>query len=498
MEKLKVLVVDDDPIVRDTLFELLTKVAGCDTETAETGKDGLEKIQNEQFNVVFTDLTMPEMNGIDLIKEVKKINPYLPIVVITGYGSIDNAVNAMKEGATDFITKPFTIDNIIEILNRIKTEPKLIREIGGQPDINLNFLNLALYKKYLSISRLQEVCVELDELYDNKKIYEKVVELGKKLLVTKGVGFLLLEKGDIKIRKSDGEVEKIFLTESNLYSEFLEKGQKVGVFKKSITNLRQICEYHEVLFAPLTINGEIFGGLVFANKTDGSGFNEEDFALAMTFAKKVSLRIENNALYEVFYNNLVNTLRSLVMSIEARDSYTKQHSERVTQYALQIAEIMNLSEDEIDVIRFGGYLHDIGKIGVKDTVLLKPGKLTDEEFEEIKQHSVIGDNILKPIKFFPKERDMIRHHHERYDGRGYPDGLAGEEIPITARILAVADTYDAMTSTRPYRKALEHNVAIEELIRCSGKQFDPIVVSAFLETETGKGNKYNDKNFISC
>lgn len=489
MDKLKVLVIDDDPIVRDTLYDLLTKVAGCDAETAETGKIGLEKIQSEDFNVVFTDLTMPEMNGIDLIKEAKRINPYLPIVVITGYGSIDNAVNAMKEGATDFITKPFSIENIIEILNRIRTEPKLIKEIGGQPDINLNFLNLALYKKYLSISRLQEVSVELDEMYDNKKIYEKVVDLGKKLLSTKGTAFLLFEHGDFKIRGSSGEIEKVLLHNSNLFNEFLEKGQKKGVFKRSLTDLKQISDYHEILFAPFTINNEIFGGLVFANKTDGSGFNEEDIAIATTFAKKVSLRIENNALYEVFYNNLVSTLKSLVMSIEARDSYTKQHSERVTHYALQIANVMKLSEEDIDVIKFGGYLHDIGKIGVKDTVLLKPGKLTDEEFEEIKQHSVIGDNILKPIKFFPKERDMIRHHHERYDGKGYPDGLAGKDIPLTARILAVADTYDAMTSTRPYRKALDHSVAIEELIRCSGKQFDPEVVFAFLETEVGKGYK---------
>lgn len=489
MDKLKVLVIDDDPIVRETLYDLLTKIAGCDAETAETGKIGLEKIQSEDFNVVFTDLTMPEMNGIDLIKEAKRINPYLPIVVITGYGSIDNAVNAMKEGATDFITKPFSIENIIEILNRIRTEPKLIKEIGGQPDINLNFLNLALYKKYLAISRLQEVSVELDEMYDNKKIYEKVVDLGKKLLSTKGTAFLLFEHGDFKIRGSSGEIEKVLLHNSNLFNEFLEKGQKKGVFKRSLTDLKQISDYHEILFAPLTINNEIFGGLVFANKTDGSGFNEEDIAIATTFAKKVSLRIENNALYEVFYNNLVSTLKSLVMSIEARDSYTKQHSERVTHYALQIANVMKLSEEDIDVIKFGGYLHDIGKIGVKDTVLLKPGKLTDEEFEEIKQHSVIGDNILKPIKFFPKERDMIRHHHERYDGKGYPDGLAGKDIPLTARILAVADTYDAMTSTRPYRKALDHSVAIEELIRCSGKQFDPEVVFAFLETDVGKGYK---------
>ncbi len=490
MEKLKVLVVDDDQMVRDTLYQLLTQIAGCDTELAETGKDGLEKIQKEEFNVVFTDLTMPEMNGIDLIKEAKRINPYLPIVVITGYGSIDNAVNAMKEGATDFITKPFTIENIMEILNRIKTEPKLIKEIGVEKgSVNLNFLNLALYKKYLSISLLQEVSAELDELYDNKKVYDKVVELGNKLLDVKGTAFLMFENGKVKMRKCIGNMEKFSLSHNNFFSEFFGEGQKPGVFKKTIPNLGQVSNYTEILFAPLTINGEVFGGLVFNGKNDGSGFNEEDIAIANTFAKKVSLRIENNALYEVFYSNLVSTLKSLIISIEARDSYTKKHSERVTNYSLQIAKVLGLSDEDIDVIKFGGYLHDIGKIGVKDTVLLKPGKLTDEEFEEIKLHSVIGDNILKPIKFFPKERELIRHHHERYDGRGYPDGLGGEEIPLTARILAVADTYDAMTSTRPYRKALDHSVAIEELIRCSGKQFDPKVVEAFLECDAGKGIK---------
>lgn len=489
MEQIKVLVVDDDPIVRDTLYEMLTSFAKCVTETAQSGVEGIKKIQNNEYNVVFTDLTMPEMNGIDLIKEAKKVNPNLPIVVITGYGSIDNAVNAMKEGSTDFITKPFSIEDILKIINRIKAEPKIIEELGGKNNINFNFLNLALYKKYTTIRKLQDVSIELDELYDNKKIYEKVVELSKKLLETKCSAFVLFENGDIKFKRNDGFTENFLNYSMDFISDALKIKNQLNIIKKSFTNIEQITENYDIVFVPLTINNETFGGLLLANKVDGSGFNDEDVAVVTTFAKKVSLRIENNALYEVFYNNLVSTLKSLVISIEARDSYTKQHSERVTLYALQIAEIMGLSEEDIDVIRFGGYLHDIGKIGVKDTVLLKPGKLTDEEFQEIKQHSIIGDNILKPIKFFPKERDMIRHHHERYDGRGYPDGLAGEDIPLTSRILTVADTYDAMTSTRPYRKALGHNIAIDEIRSCSGKQFDPKVVEAFLETDIGKGIK---------
>mgnify|MGYP006267833757 CR=1 FL=1 len=150
------------------------------------------------------------------------------------------------------------------------------------------------------------------------------------------------------------------------------------------------------------------------------------------------------------------------------------------------AEVMGLSADVQDAIRFGGYLHDVGKIGVRATVLLKPGKLTDEELSEIRQHPVIGGNIIKPLRFFPKERDVIVHHHERFDGTGYPAGLRGHSIPITARILAVADTYDAMTSSRPYRTARTHQDALEELIRCSDSQFDREAVRAFQQTQSGK------------
>ncbi len=148
-------------------------------------------------------------------------------------------------------------------------------------------------------------------------------------------------------------------------------------------------------------------------------------------------------------------------SIEERDSYTKQHSERVTVYAL----------------RFGGYLHDIGKIGVQDTILLKP-----EEKNEINLHPIIGGNIIKPLQFFPKERELILHHHEHFNGSGYPDRLSGSAIPVGARILAVADAYDAMTSVRPYRRARPHDHAVMELKRYSRIQFDREVVMAFLQT----------------
>jgi HD-GYP domain-containing protein (c-di-GMP phosphodiesterase class II) len=173
-------------------------------------------------------------------------------------------------------------------------------------------------------------------------------------------------------------------------------------------------------------------------------------------------------------------MKSLVISIEARDSYTKDHSERVTAYALRIADAMHLNAEERRCVR--RVFHDIGKIGVRDTILMKPGELTPEERAEINLHPVIGGNIIKPLRFFPKERDLILHHHENFDGSGYPDGLAGTSIPVTARILAVADAYDAMTSSRPYRPSRTHKLAAAELLRCSHSQFDAEIVRAFLQT----------------
>jgi putative nucleotidyltransferase with HDIG domain len=195
--------------------------------------------------------------------------------------------------------------------------------------------------------------------------------------------------------------------------------------------------------------------------------------------KKASLVIENRALYETIYLNLVNTLRSLVSTIEAKDKYTQRHSERVTKIALLIARELRCAKEELDVIQFAGMLHDIGKIGVSDAILQKPSSLTKEEYETIKQHPIVGARILEPLGMLPHEKAIIRHHHERWDGKGYPDGLAGRDIPFLARIVSLADAYDAMTSDRVYRKGLTHEMAVTELEVNSWRQFDSAIVDAF-------------------
>ncbi|MBA4383947.1 MAG: hypothetical protein C0410_04370 [Anaerolinea sp.] len=200
-------------------------------------------------------------------------------------------------------------------------------------------------------------------------------------------------------------------------------------------------------------------------------------ALSKQRETALKARADMNGQLNQTYNE---TLRSLVKALDTRDSETGGHSERVTLIALSIAQQLNLDEKQIQQIHWGALLHDVGKIGIPDNILRKPGKLTDEEWEIMRSHPQTGYEMLKGIPFLCPALDVVLHHHERYDGAGYPSGLAGMDIPLSARIFAIADTFDAMTNDRPYRKAFSRDEAIAEINRCINKQFDPIVVDAFL------------------
>ncbi len=237
-----------------------------------------------------------------------------------------------------------------------------------------------------------------------------------------------------------------------------------------------------LMSVPLATKDKVIGVINVNNKKSRRIFNQEDFRLLKQISAQVAIVIENTGLYKSLSDLYMRTIMTLAATIDARDHYTRRHSVMVAKYAVAIAEAMKLPPERVEIIRQAANLHDIGKIGVHDFILLKPGKLTDEEWKEIKLHSVKGAEILEPlVVFLNGVIDMVKQHHERYDGKGYPGQYRDGEIDIGARIMAVADAFDAMLSERPYRKAYSKKKAVEELRENSGTQFDPKIVEAFLE-----------------
>lgn len=235
-----------------------------------------------------------------------------------------------------------------------------------------------------------------------------------------------------------------------------------------------------LICAPLIVKDEIIGTITLANKGDGTTFDEQDLELLTTIAGQASVAINNVHLYEEQQGTYLSTMQALVSAVEASDPYTRGHSERVTRYAQILGRQLNLTSDSFKRLERAAILHDIGKIGIDVAVLHKEGVLSASDVSALQQHPLIGTKILEPIAFLGTVRKIIIQHHEHYDGRGYPFRVKGDDILLEARILAVVDTYDAMTSSRPYRKALTHEIALTEIKKYSGTQFDPYVANAML------------------
>ncbi|MBN1823476.1 MAG: GAF domain-containing protein [Endomicrobiales bacterium] len=232
---------------------------------------------------------------------------------------------------------------------------------------------------------------------------------------------------------------------------------------------------------PLRVKNRIVGVLNVNSCEKNRIFEERDVRLLTILADQAAITFENIELYDNLQNFYLEMVQTLARAIDAKDSYTHDHADRARHYARLIGKKLSLPEPMIRHIEYAALMHDIGKIGIDETILHKTGKLTNEEREIIKKHPAIGNRIIAPVAFLSPVAPMVLYHQEWYNGQGYPEGLVGEEIPLGARIVAVIDAYDAITSDRPYRKALSKEVAIKELKKGSGTQFDERVVKAFLE-----------------
>lgn len=229
---------------------------------------------------------------------------------------------------------------------------------------------------------------------------------------------------------------------------------------------------------PLFLRNEMIGVLNADKRRSGGRFDTHQLKLLYIFASQVAVSLENVRLHENLKEKLLNAVSTLAMALEAKDAYTRGHSQRVSHYSVQIAREMRLPEREVEAIRLAGILHDIGKIGVRDEILHKEGKLNEEEWKQVRKHPEVSVSILSRIPDLKGILEIIRHHHEHYDGKGYPAGLSGEDIPLGARILAVTDMLDALISDRPYREKITFAEAVEEIRKVSGTQLDPRIVEA--------------------
>ena len=320
---------------------------------------------------------------------------------------------------------------------------------------------------------------------DPKEQLESLLQMATALIRADSGVFMLIEEmfDELKEEASSGRAalakDEAFVT----MAQWAYANEKIVPWRRGEADDRfgELAEPAEAcLVAPLMVWDKPIGVLGVSSSRPGEQYIKDDIELFGNFAAQAAVSLENTRLYERLQDTYLGAIGSLAAAIEARDPYTVGHSARVTQYAVAIAESMGLSSEEVEELRLAGLLHDLGKIGVPDSILNKAGRLSEEEYSAIKMHPALSMRIIEPLPHLGNIIPIIYHHHERYDGNGYMDGKAGDKIPLGARIIAVEDSFEAMTSDRPYRKALSREEAMSELSRNAGSQFDPEVVHHFL------------------
>ena len=361
-----------------------------------------------------------------------------------------------------------------------------------------------------------ESAILYERMFKRLLVLSNVFILGKEIVSNIDVGTLVDKFLSIARDGTDSEIACIFLFHGNNENPYFNQVQNAdGLLEfatetnsgftdlivevrreekhKLITNLENSdysatevakisgIKLRDTIVLPLKPRDKLLGVIQVSNKKGNASYRPEDLDLLKILGSQIAFVIQNADLFHNLQRAYIDTLSALTSAIDAKDSYTRGHSERVTDWAVRLARRLNLSNEDIERLKLGGLLHDIGKIGIHEGILNKPGRLTNEEFETIKSHPELGVKILGKVEFLEGVVPIIKHHHERFDGKGYPAGLKGEETSLLARIISVADTFDAMTTDRPYRKAMELEEALDEIKRCAGTQFDPELAQKFIE-----------------
>ncbi len=467
----RVLVVDDEKFIRDILADFLT-MEGFFVRTAEDGQHAVTELSRGRFDLVLSDLKMPRMGGLELLEHISKYHHDTLTVIMTGFGTVETAIDAMKHGAYDYILKPFKVEEIVHVVTRGLEKQRLSTE-------NLRLREaLSLYKVSEAITQSLSLDDVVANVADNAT--EELGADSMSMWLDDGQGSFFERMRRTKDAEQHAEAGEQNPKALRLR---LQSGAPLivnGLAALEFFHVAPNRELQSLAVVPLKMQGRFLGWISVCSWTVGQHFTEGQRKLLTIIASRTAAAIENARLYEDLQATFKQTIQSLATTIDKMDRYTAGHSERVALYASRLARWMGLGEADIEIVRQAALMHDIGKIGCVMN-LNKPGKLTASEYEVFQKHPAYGKEILDPIQFLQPVIPGVFLHHERWDGRGYPLGMEGNKIPLIARLISVADTYDAMTSDRAYRRSMPHEVTIDEIERCSGSQFDPDVSGVFLE-----------------
>jgi PAS domain S-box-containing protein len=488
-DKPVILVVDDQPQTIE-LLEAHLVPQGYKIVKAANGEEALGKLSGNQIDLILLDVMMPGMDGFEVTRRVRQDNAHrlLPIILVTGLRGPEDRIKGIEAGCDDFLSKPY--DNL-ELLARVKS----LLKVKAYNDLMSN------YQKDLEsevTGRTEELKHTLENL--QQEITERK-QAEEELLKDKENFRRSLDESPLGVRIVDADGETIYVNQAmlDIYGyDSIEEMKRIPV--KERYTPQSYAEYEirkkkreqgelgpsEYEISIVRKDGEVRHLRAFRKEILWNGV-KKDQIIYQDITERKRAEEERQQSFERVRKALRATVQSISMIVEMKDPYTSGHQQRVSDLARSIATEMGLSADRQDFIRTASTIHDIGKIAVPAEILSKPTKLTDLEFNLIKTHSQSGYDILKNIEFPWPVADVVLQHHERMDGSGYPHGLKGENISLEARILAVADVVEAITSHRPYRPALGIDVALEEISRNRGILYDADVVDACLKLFREKG-----------
>ncbi|MFH0827813.1 MAG: diguanylate cyclase [Candidatus Omnitrophota bacterium] len=530
-KEIQVLIVDDDSKTRELLGEILNE-GGCKITEAESIATAKKELDNKKFyNVVLIDLKLPDGSGIELVKEAKRASKETIVIIFTGYASLESAVSAMKEGVFAYFAKPLNIDELRlaikkalemqklaldnkKLLNRLKAL-SLKDPLTGL--YNYRYLRERLASEFKRAKRyilpISILMIDLDYFKSINDIYGHrygdtiLQEVARRLQNFSRSTDIVIRYGgaEFLIIMPDTSKDSAVKAGTNLLNNLLEHsfGKKNSKIKLKvsigISNFPEdsvVTELNFLDFADEALrNAKEKGGnrvstLKSAGKEEMEDIVQDCGGENINKLKEKLLKLESRE-----NQTLLESIYAFAKTIAAKDYYTGEHAESMVSITSSIGKALQLSDKDIENLKHAATLHDLGKIGIPDNILQKKGKLSKKEFNIIKKHPKIGAEIIRSVHFLNEVVPSVLYHHERFDGLGYSTGLKGNEIPLGARIIAVADVYQALISDRPYRKAYSRKYALEIIKEGSGTHFDPEVVNAFVSLIEPKAEH---KNNVKC